>query len=175
VRPPRSAGAAEREWLVLGGTTALWTLLTPCAAGVRRLPAKLDTGAVGNAEIGGRLPRTRLSHSECLRGRATSCLARQGAKRPARVHRAATAVNSTSHGRGALQKAMRDAVRDDPPCQLVDHAPARCPSCFPNAVRSYLTASCCISSPESLSRCRSLAADNRWQRCGRLGRQQSPQ
>jgi hypothetical protein len=30
MRPLRSAGAAEREWPVLGATTARWTLLTPC-------------------------------------------------------------------------------------------------------------------------------------------------
>jgi len=30
--------------------------------------------------------------------------------------------------------------RDDSPCQLVDHAPARYPRRFPNAVGSYLTA-----------------------------------
>jgi hypothetical protein len=72
----------------------------PAAAGVRRLPAKLNTDVVGDAEIGGVAARSAKS-SECFRDRAISCVQGKVPERPAGVHRAATAVNSTSYGRGA--------------------------------------------------------------------------
>jgi hypothetical protein len=74
--------------------------IDPAAAGVRRLPVKLDTDVVGDAEIGGVAARSAKSFRAIPRAGDLVC-ARQGAERPTGVHRAATAVNSTSYGRGA--------------------------------------------------------------------------
>jgi hypothetical protein len=71
VRPLRLAGAAEREWPVPQWDHRAWTLLTRLpAVAAGRFSAKLDTGVVGDAEIAGRLPRTRLSHHGWVSGRA---------------------------------------------------------------------------------------------------------
>jgi hypothetical protein len=87
------AGLAGARW-----DHRAFDAIDPAAAGVRRLPAKLDTDV--DAEIGGVAARSAKSFSVIPRSSDLVC-ARQGAERPAGVHRAVTAVNFTSYGRGA--------------------------------------------------------------------------
>jgi hypothetical protein len=89
------AGLAGARW-----DHRAFDAIDPAAAGVRRLPAKLGTDVVGDAEIGGVAARSAKSFSVIPRSSDLVC-ARQGAERPAGVHRAAAAVNFTSYGRGA--------------------------------------------------------------------------